>query len=82
MYIILTNVPIPLFILIGIVKEINMFQHRVLNNVISLYDWSLLARKSLLVEFPMGAFLGLGTERHRKYINSLMNLEVCFIIYF
>ncbi|KAL7642299.1 UNVERIFIED_CONTAM: hypothetical protein RMT77_006860 [Armadillidium vulgare] len=56
----------------------NRNKHRVLNNVISLYDWSLLARKSLLVEFPMGAFLGLGTERHRKYINSLMNLEIGF----
>ncbi|KAB7500536.1 Peroxisomal acyl-coenzyme A oxidase 3, partial [Armadillidium nasatum] len=55
-----------------------MFQHRVLNNVISLYDWSLLARKSLLIEFPMGAFLGLGTDRHRKFINSLMNREIGF----
>ncbi|KAB7498584.1 Peroxisomal acyl-coenzyme A oxidase 3 [Armadillidium nasatum] len=56
----------------------NRNKHRVLNNVISLYDWSLLARKSLLIEFPMGAFLGLGTDRHRKFINSLMNREIGF----
>ncbi|KAB7498586.1 putative acyl-CoA dehydrogenase FadE10 [Armadillidium nasatum] len=53
------------------------FQHRVLNNIGGIYDWSAVSRKSILMEFCMGAFLGLGTERHQKYISSLMKMEVC-----
>ncbi|XP_076060527.1 peroxisomal acyl-coenzyme A oxidase 3-like isoform X2 [Oratosquilla oratoria] len=53
-----------------------------LSNVLGAYDWSLAARKGLLIDFITSGIMGLGTNRHLKFIKALNAMEIggCFCL--
>lgn len=40
------------------------------------YDWSLAARRMLILDFFQQAVRGQGTDKHQRYIEAAANLEV------
>lgn len=53
-----------------------------MSNVLGGYDFSLVARKSLLTSFIASGIFGLGTDRHFKFIDALNTNEIggCFCL--
>ena len=44
---------------------------------VGMYDWSVAARKMLLIDFLVTNILGAGTERHQGFIQDLVQGTQC-----